>query len=127
MSRVPTKIGLSAKNENPAEPELGGGVSGTLLRAISSETRFLMRAPPGKQMGRAKSSSRNVRHKQPVGHALSEVPDHPCFSAGDRDAGDRDRERLRSELDDICAVSRIIAELERDGHDTAGQGRLVLS
>jgi len=62
-------------------------------------------------MGRARGSSRNFRHKQPVGHAFLKVSDYRCLSPWDRD-----RERLtcgRSELDDIRAVS-----LRAVDHDT---------
>jgi hypothetical protein len=35
--------------------------------------------------GRARGSSRNIQHEQSGGHSLLKIPDHPCFSAGDRD------------------------------------------
>src|SRR5262249_3353761 len=60
------------------------------------------RAPLGKHIGRARGSSRNIRHEQSVGHSLLKMPDHPCFAAGDRDC-----QRLacgRSELNDVVAV-----------------------
>ena len=41
----------------------------------------------------SKGSSRNIRYEEAIGHTLLEVPDHPCFSAGDRD---RERRRLPS-------------------------------
>jgi hypothetical protein len=61
-----------------------------------------MSAPLRQTHGRAKSSSRNVRHKQPVGHALLEMPDHRALGGGSRD-----RQRLARrgpELDNIGAV-----------------------
>src|SRR5215831_18618507 len=50
--------------------------------AISSETRFLMKGSAQETHGRARGSSRNLRHEQPIGHTLLEMPDHPCFAAG---------------------------------------------
>src|SRR5215831_10642979 len=41
--------------------------------AISSETRFLMKGSAQETHGRARGSSRNLRHEQPVGHALLEA------------------------------------------------------
>src|SRR5262245_2009384 len=35
--------------------------------------------------GRAKGSSRNVRHKEPIRHTLLEVPDHGRLGSRDRD------------------------------------------
>src|SRR5215472_16587013 len=72
-----------------------GGVSGTLTGVLGG-------LPPGKQPGRGECSSRNVRHEQPVGQALLEVPDHAGLGSWDRD-----RERLtcgRSELDNVGPV-----------------------
>jgi len=46
-----------------------------------------------------------IRHKQPVGHAFLEMPDHRALGARNRN-----RQRLargRSELDNIGAVPRI--------------------
>src|SRR5215831_20268263 len=51
---------------------------------------------------RAEGSSRNVRHEQPIGHTLLEVPDHAGLGSWDRD-----RERLtcgRSKLNDVGPV-----------------------
>jgi hypothetical protein len=68
------------QNENPARiPK--GGVSGTLMQGVCGLLEGSMR----KTHERARGSSRNVRHKQPVGHSLLKIPDHPCFAAGDRD------------------------------------------
>jgi hypothetical protein len=39
-----------------------------------------MRAPLGKHMHAPEGSSRNVRHEEPIGHTLLEVPDHRCFA-----------------------------------------------
>src|SRR5262245_63378585 len=38
--------------------------------AISSETRFLMKGSAQETHGRARGSSRNLRHEQPVGHTF---------------------------------------------------------
>src|SRR5262249_61919086 len=46
-------------------------VSGTLMCG-----RTKARAPLRKLAGRAKGSSRNVRHEEPIRHTLLEVPDH---------------------------------------------------
>ena len=69
-----------AKREPRPIPK--GGVSGTLMYG------FLGRRLEGsvrETHGRARGSSRNIRHEQSVGHSLLKIPDHPCFAAGDRD------------------------------------------
>src|SRR5262245_46871285 len=51
--------------------------------------------------GRAKGSSRNVRHKEPIRHTLLEVPDHGRLGSRDRDCECFAGRRL--ELNDLKA------------------------
>src|SRR5262249_21374756 len=63
---------------------------------------YVTRAPLRKLTGVPKGSSRNVRHEQPIRHALLEMPDHGRLGSWDRDC-----QRLacgRSELNDVGAV-----------------------
>jgi len=71
---------------------------------MSGRQEGKLRGLPFRELaGHAKGSSRNFRHKQPVGHALLEVSDYRCLSPGDR--GRECLARSRSELDDVRAVS----------------------
>jgi hypothetical protein len=60
--------------------------------------------------GRARGSSRNIRHEEPIGDTLLEVPDHRCLASWDRN-----RQRLAregSELDNVCAI--ILRTIDHD-------------
>src|SRR5262249_10663663 len=77
-----------------------GGVSGTLR--CGRYEGVCCGGSVSQTHGRSKGSSRNVRHEQPIRHALLEMPDHCRLTPRDRD-----RERLacgRSELNDVVAV-----------------------
>src|SRR5262249_17058330 len=99
---------LPTRNENPRpKVDRGGDAQGGVRQP---SWRFLLTVDgcgfiegSAKEIhGRAGGSSRNVRHKQPVGHALLEVPDHAGLGSWDRD-----RECLtrgRSELDNVGPV-----------------------
>src|SRR5262245_50514272 len=89
------------QNENPVRAcDVGAPRAGP--REPSFGQRDITRAPLRKLMGVPKGSSRNVRHEQPIRHALLEMPDHGRLGSWDRDC-----QRLasgRSELNDVGAV-----------------------
>jgi hypothetical protein len=67
----------SAKTRTPPEMEKGRGLGNPQMWA-----NYVTRAPLRKLAGRAKGSSRNVRHEYPVGHPLLEMLKHAGFSNG---------------------------------------------
>ena len=68
-------FGRSDQTRTPPQSEVTGGAS-EIPHLVGRTKGYATRAPFRKLAGRAKGSSRNFRHKQPVGHALLEVPDH---------------------------------------------------
>jgi hypothetical protein len=78
------------QNENPARGRVRGrGLGNPRVRAVGRA-----RAPLPQTHMRAKSSSRNVRHDQPVRHTRLEVPDHAGLVSWDCDRQRLARGRL---------------------------------
>src|SRR5262249_59164070 len=68
-----------AQNENPAEGLSCGGFcpgAGSRDSGVGDTKGYVRRAPLRKLTGVPKGSSRNVRHEQPIRHALLEMSDH---------------------------------------------------
>ena len=68
-----------SQNENPAEGLSCGGFcpgAGSRDSGVGDTKGYVRRAPLRKLTGVPKGSSRNVRHEQPIRHALLEMSDH---------------------------------------------------